>query len=204
MARRSPAAGSATEPENSRAAILQAAARTIARHGVRGLKVDEVAAVAGVSTPLLYYHFKSRAGLVKATLEAASVEAPSSALPEGPPEGTTGYETLEKALLAELGDAEQVRDNAVVWGEVAASAVFEEELREDVRLVVETWRDEVAEGIRAGLKDGSIRPGTDPVDAAELLTTLVDGLCTRWLSGTVEREGARKLLAAELRRRLRA
>jgi len=33
---------------------------------------------------------------------------------------------------------------------------------------------------------------------------LVDGLCTRWLSGTVERGRARELLAAELRRRLRA
>jgi AcrR family transcriptional regulator len=204
VARRSPAAGAATEPENSRGAILQAAAHTIARHGVRGLKVDEVAAAAGVSTPLLYYHFESRAGLVKATLGYASVEAPSSALPEGPPEGDTGYEALERALLAELDDSEQVRDNAVVWGEVAASAVFEDALRPDVKDAVETWHDEVAQGIRAGLADGSIRAGIDPAETAELVTTLVDGLCTRWLSGSITAERARELLAADLRHRLRA
>jgi len=158
VARRPPAAGAAIEPENSRAAILQAAARTIALHGVRGMKVDEVAAAAGVSTPLLYYHFSNRAGLVKATLEAASDEAPSSALPEGPPAGASGYEALERALLAELDDAEQVRDNAVVWGEVAASAVFEEELRPDVRRVVETWRDEVAHGTTVRSVRAPIRP----------------------------------------------
>lgn len=159
--------------------------------------------MAGVSTPLLYYHFESRAGLVKATLEYASVEAPSSALPEGPPEGETGYQALERALLAEIDDSEQVRDNAVVWGEVAASAVFEDALRSDVKEAVETWHDEVAQGVRAGLADGSITPGIDPVETAELLTTLVDGLCTRWLSGSITAERARGLLAAELRRRLR-
>ena len=61
-------------PEGRRAgrreAILDAAARLIARRGVRGLRVEEVATEAGVSPPLLYYHFESRAGLVRATLDA--------------------------------------------------------------------------------------------------------------------------------------
>jgi AcrR family transcriptional regulator len=190
------------EPENSRAAILQAAARIIARNGVRGMKVDEVAAEAGVSTPLLYYHFESRAGLVKATLARAETEAPSSALPGGPPKGATGYEALERALLAELDDAKSVRDNAVVWGEVAASAVFEKELREDVSKAFATWRDEVAEGIRAGLEDGSVDSAVDPDETAEVITALVDGLCTRWLSGSIPAARAREILAAELKQRL--
>ena len=38
-----------------REAILTAAARVIARSGVRGLRVEEVASEAGVSPPLLYY-----------------------------------------------------------------------------------------------------------------------------------------------------
>ncbi|MZE52785.1 TetR family transcriptional regulator, partial [Streptomyces sp. SID5770] len=40
--------------------ILEAAARVIARRGVRGLRVEELAAEAGVSTALIYYHFKDR------------------------------------------------------------------------------------------------------------------------------------------------
>ncbi len=191
-----------TAPADSRTAILQAAARTIASRGVRGLRVEEVAAEAGVSAPLLYYHFHSRSGLVKAALEAASEQAPSTALRGGTvPEGLSGYEALEAALLGELGDEAHVRHNAVVWGEVSASAVFDPELREDVARVTRTWRDEVAEGIRAGVADGSI-PELDAETTAEMLITLVDGLCARWLSGTIERGQARELLAAELRARL--
>ena len=189
-------------PNDSRTAILEAAARTIATHGVRGLRVEEVAADAGVSAPLLYYHFHSRSGLVKAALEAASEQAPSTALRGGEvPAGVSGYEALEAALLGELGDDAHVRHNAVVWGEVSASAVFDPDLREDVARVTRTWRDEVAEGIRAGIADGSIRE-LNAQETAEVLITLVDGFCARWLAGTIDRDLARDLLAAELRRTL--
>jgi AcrR family transcriptional regulator len=191
-------------PRDNRAAILEAAARTIARRGVRGLRVEDVAAEAGVSAPLLYYHFESRSGLVRAALEAASEQAPSSALRGKPEAGRTGFEALENALLAELDDDETIRDNAVVWGEVSASAVFEPELRDDVRRVTETWRAEVVEGIRAGIADGSIDPAVDPVDTAEILIALVDGLLTRWLARTMELSRARELLASDLRGRLLA
>ena len=201
---RDPAAQGATAQNDSRTAILAAAARTIATHGVRGLRVEEVAAEAGVSAPLLYYHFHSRSGLVKAALEAASEEAPSTALRGGSvPAGVSGYEALEAALLGELGDDPHVRHNAVVWGEVSASAVFDPDLRDDVARVTRTWRDEVAEGIRAGIADGSIKD-VDAQETAEVLITLVDGLCARWLAGTIERDNARELLTAELRKRLKA
>ena len=187
---------------DNRAAILEAAARTIARRGVRGLRVEDVAAEAGVSAPLLYYHFESRSGLVKAALEAASEQAPSTALRDGLPADRTGFEAVEEALLAELDDDPTIRDNAVVWGEVSASAVFEPELRGDVRRVTETWRAEVAAGITAGIADGSIDPGVEPGEAAELLITLVDGLLARWLAGTIELDRARELLSGDLRARL--
>jgi AcrR family transcriptional regulator len=186
-----------------REAILVAAARVISRSGVRGLRVEEVASEAGVSPPLLYYHFASRQGLIRAALERASDKAPSAAL-RAEPGGRTGYEAVEAALLDELDDDRSVRDNAIVWGEVSASAVFEPELREDVRRVTETWSATVADAIRRGVEDGSIRNGIDPDQAAEVLITLVDGLCTRWLAGAMERERARALLVATLRETLAA
>ena len=100
-----------------REAILTAAARVIARSGVRGLRVEEVASEAGVSPPLLYYHFASRQGLIRAALERASDKAPSAAL-RADSGAMSGYEAVEAALLAELDEARAVRDNAIVWGEV--------------------------------------------------------------------------------------
>jgi len=189
-------------PLDRREAILVAAARLIAREGVRGLRVEEVATQAGVSPPLLYYHFASRSGLIRAALEHASEQAPSAALRRAPT-GDDGFTAVQNALLAELDDERAVRDNAVVWGEVSASAVFEPALREDVRRVSAEWSETVAEAIRRGLEDGSIQLESDPADVAEILITLVDGLCTRWLSGAIERERARELLGDAIGRILR-
>lgn len=189
-------------PRERREAILVAAARVISRRGVRGLRVEQVASEAKVSPPLLYYHFASRSGLIRAALEHASEHAPSTALRRAPT-GADGFSAVETALLAELDDDRAVRDNAVVWGEVSASAVFEPSLREDVRRVADEWIATVAQGIRRGLDDGSIRAGTDPEEVAEILITLVDGLCTRWLAGAIARERARELLRAAIGEMLR-
>lgn len=190
----------AETPRDNREAILVAVASVIARRGIRGLRVEDVAAEAGVSAPLLYYHFGSRSGLVKAALEHASERAPSTALRK--PSKQSGYESVEAALLAELGDEPEVRANAVVWGEAGASAVFERDLRPDVKRVNNAWRANVAEAIGEGVKDGSIRDDVEPEEAAELLITLVDGLCTRWLGGTMSRDRARSLLGDALKQTL--
>jgi AcrR family transcriptional regulator len=190
------------ETPQRREAILVAAAHVIAKRGVRGLRVEEVASEAGVSPPLLYYHFASRSGLIRAALEHASEQAPSSAL-RREPTGKDGFEAVQTALLAELDDDRAVRENAVVWGEVSASAVFEPALREDVKKVSEEWCAAVASGIRRGCDDGSIRIDSDPDEVAQILITLVDGLCTRWLAGAIDRERARQLLSGAIDRMLR-
>lgn len=189
-------------PRERREAILVAAAHVIAKRGVRGLRVEEVASEAGVSPPLLYYHFASRSGLIRAALEHASEQAPSTAL-RREPTGKDGFEAVQTALLAELDDDRAVRENAVVWGEVSASAVFEPALREDVRRVSEEWSATVSAGIKRGCDDGSIRLDADPDEAAQVLITLVDGLCTRWLAGAIDRERARELLRGAIERMLR-
>jgi len=190
----------AEAPRDNREAILIAVASVIARRGIRGLRVEDVAAEAGVSAPLLYYHFGSRSGLVKAALEHASERAPSTALRT--PSKQSAYEAVEAALLAELGDEPDVRANAVVWGEASASAVFEQELRPDVKRVTEAWCANVAEAIGEGVKDGSIREDVEPDQAAEVLITLVDGLCSRWLGGTMTRDRACELLRGALKQTL--
>lgn len=191
-----------SSPGENRQAIVVAAARAIARSGVRGMRVEEVAASADVSPALLYYHFDSRAGLVRAALEYASDQGPSGGIATDSP-GATAYESLEAAFLGELDDDEAVREAAVVWGEVVASAVFDPELRDAVTKVTENWRANVAARIRAGIADGSIDPRVDPDTSADILISLVDGLCTRWLTGALSRQDARDLLSAALERSLR-
>ncbi len=168
--------------------ILQAAVGTIARNGVRGLRVEEVAAAAGASTGLIYYHFKDRAGLLAATLDHVNDRAErytTGALPEtGDPRVR-----LEQRLLLELQDVDEVRENSLAWGELRASAVFEPELRDRLAAASRLWVAEIAELVAAA---GACAKAED---VAERLTALVEGLSERWLSGTLTLVRARNLLA---------
>jgi TetR/AcrR family transcriptional regulator len=63
--------GTRGQPEESRAAILQAAAREFAEHGVDGARTDAIAREAQVNKALLYYYFKDKETLYSEVLDAA-------------------------------------------------------------------------------------------------------------------------------------
>ncbi len=63
--------GSRGKPEESRAAILQAAAHEFAAHGVAGARTDTIAREARVNKALLYYYFKDKETLYGAVLDDA-------------------------------------------------------------------------------------------------------------------------------------
>ena len=63
--------GSRGKPEESRAAILHAAAHEFAVHGVAGARTDAIAREARVNKALLYYYFKDKETLYGAVLDDA-------------------------------------------------------------------------------------------------------------------------------------
>jgi TetR/AcrR family transcriptional regulator len=63
--------GSRGRPEESRAAILQAAIQEFARDGVAGARTDAIARAARVNKALLYYYFKDKETLYGAALDYA-------------------------------------------------------------------------------------------------------------------------------------
>jgi TetR/AcrR family transcriptional regulator len=75
---RSPRMGSRGQPEKSRAAILQAAAKEFAEHGIAGARTDAIAREARVNKALLYYYFKDKETLYGAVLDHAFTGMKSS------------------------------------------------------------------------------------------------------------------------------
>src|SRR4051794_18908504 len=63
--------GSRGQPHESRTAILEAAAREFAEHGIAGARTDAIAREAGVNKALLYYYFKDKETLYGAVLDNA-------------------------------------------------------------------------------------------------------------------------------------
>src|SRR5277367_3441697 len=66
-----PRMGSRGQPEESRAAILQAAAEEFADHGIAGARTDAIAREARVNKALIYYYFKDKETLYSAVLDNA-------------------------------------------------------------------------------------------------------------------------------------
>ncbi|MBN6033879.1 TetR/AcrR family transcriptional regulator [Amycolatopsis sp. 195334CR] len=172
--------------------ILEAAVRVIAQDGVRGLRVEKLAAEAEVSTALIYYHFKDRAGVLRRALDHVNdraVRYTESALSADDPRTR-----LEQMLLLELQDTDEVRTNSTAWGELRASAVFSDDLRESLRDSTEAWSADTETLIREAQAVGRVSATINPADAAERLTALVEGLSERWLSGSITLPRARELL----------
>ncbi len=63
--------GTRGQPEESRSAILKAAASEFAEHGIAGARTDAIAREAGVNKALLYYYFEDKETLYGAVLDDA-------------------------------------------------------------------------------------------------------------------------------------
>jgi AcrR family transcriptional regulator len=176
-----------------RTQMLEAAVRVIAQDGVRGLRVEKLAAEAGVSTALIYYHFKDRAGILRAALEHVNHRAQTYT---SPPLSDDPRTRLEQMLLGELQDVDLVRETSVAWGELRASAAFHEELRPTLLTTTDAWNADVETLVRQA------NPDVDAAAAAERLTALVEGLSERWHSGSTTLDRARELLSGAIAREL--
>lgn len=177
-----------------RTQLLQATITVIARRGVRGMRVQEVAKDAGVSVTLLYHYFGSREGLLEAALEAVSDQAGRYAAQAA--EGATSARAeLVARLVGELRGTDEIQTNSAAWGELRWASVFDERLRPAVHKLTGEWVDEIAELVeRVRTEEGS--PGSlDAGAVAERLVALVEGLSGRWLTGAVEPEHLQELLA---------
>ena len=60
--------------EDAKQLILETAEALVARTGPQGLRLQDIAAEAGISHPLILHHFGSRAGLMRALTRKAAAE----------------------------------------------------------------------------------------------------------------------------------
>lgn len=179
-----------------RTRVLRSSLELIAENGVRGLRLEEVAERADVALSLIYYHFGNRIDLLRAVFRYANEQAASTEMFAAA--GQSAYDRLEAGMVGEFR-GRGARANAVVWNELTASAMFEPELRDEVVESTRSWIRGVEDTIRSGQADGSIRVDLDPADAAEIVASILEGLSTRWVSGSITASRARALLEQAIR-----
>jgi AcrR family transcriptional regulator len=170
-----------------RETILRAAAEVFGQAGYRAGKVSDVAARVGVTEPVIFQNFGSKAALFAAVLERAaadiqaslddlaagfgSVSALLAHVLTGPPHGRPGQAPADPAAQ----DAAAGHPGAgygALFADAAALAA-EPELSEPARTAVRAIAAHLADLIQRAQADGDLRPDADPEAAAWLLLSVL-------------------------------
>jgi AcrR family transcriptional regulator len=180
---------------DKRESILRASAQEIARHGIRGMRVADVAANAGVSTALLYYHFTDRTGLLDAALTFMTDRAYSYRSVLDTP-GDSAWQRLLNHVSQEFQDDPIVVETTKAWNELRASAVYEPELREPVAKATAAWREEIIESIELAKQSGEIDGAIDSESNSVVIVALMEGLSAQWMCGELSVDDTHAMLTA--------
>ncbi|HUK69364.1 MAG TPA: helix-turn-helix domain-containing protein [Streptosporangiaceae bacterium] len=170
-----------------RETILRAATEVFAEAGYRAGKVSDVAARVGVTEPVIFQNFGSKAALFAAVLERAAAEVRASlddlATGFGSASGLLAH-VLTPSAHGRSGQAttdpgarhEGTEHAGAAYGVLFAGATAlaaEPELTEPARKAFRAIAAHLADLIQRARADGSVRPDTDPEAAAWLLLSVL-------------------------------
>jgi AcrR family transcriptional regulator len=158
--------------EQRRESILDAATEVFAAAGYRAAKVSDVAARIGVSEPVIFQNFGSKEALHAAVLNrvahATQAELQALAGQHGP-----APDLLAHALSpSPIGGAHGRGSHRVLFAD-AATLLADPGPTEPARSAARTLAGHLADLLRRGQADGTIRPDADPEAAAWLLLSVL-------------------------------
>ena len=175
-----------------RETILRAATEVFAEAGYRAAKVSDVAARVGVTEPVIFQNFGSKAALFAAVVQRAAAEVSASlddlaadfdsasglvahvltGVVHGPPGPAAAGPGVRHA-----GAGHAAAAYGVLFAD-AATLAAEPELAGPARDAIRAVAAHLADLVRRAQADGGIRPDADPDAAAWLLLSV---LSARWL-----------------------
>ena len=163
-------------PDERRAAIVAAARAVMARRGIAGTTVRDVAAELGTSSGLIHHYYASMDDLLAEAFEQAA-RADLVEVLEGLSQGRDAVEKL--AMFFDTYDR-GMRDGSgdfgmQIWLDAWAEAARRPALRRTSRRLNEEWQSALARIIREGIDDGQMTCD-EPDASAWRVLSLLDGL----------------------------
>lgn len=183
--------------------IVRATWQLIARQGIRGTTMREIAREAGFANGALTPYFANKDAILTAAFR--HVFAASDARIERVTDGRRGIDALWRAVLEILPlDEERTLEARIVvpfWEEALASS----DQREVHASTSNSWREKLRQHLAEAREDGELDPGTDPTEAADALYVFSMGTQTLALLEPEHYSPERlERLTAEVIERLRA
>lgn len=152
--------------EERRRQIIDVTLDLVAEHGVRGTTLARIASAVGVTTPALYAHFENRKDIL---LEALEVLFEKRTLPHRQPAQGTAIERLKQIGYRHTDQLASLDDRSVFALFEFIAAPPEEGLRETLGLKHLILVDEIADVVRQGQTEGTIRAEVDPEQTAWMI-----------------------------------
>jgi AcrR family transcriptional regulator len=160
-----------------RTMILRAAAGLFAEHGYAATRLDDVAAAAGVTKPIVYRHFESKKALYLALLAKHESDLPTFLERVGGELGDLPPEEVVRTVLAHWLD--YVRENSHAWLMLFRDSSGDAEIQL-ARLQVSARAREVMAALVAA-QAGDRLPAAQIEPTAELLRSGLAGLALWWI-----------------------
>jgi AcrR family transcriptional regulator len=150
--------------------LAAAAARVIARAGLTGANLRDVAAEAGMTTGALTHYFSDKRELLIFTLRASLGRRAKVSLTDD------AHDALRSILEGALPVDDDSRLHWVVSVAFCAQAAGDDDLAVVQRDFYRDYRARVVARLEAALADGFLRFDGDPAAEADRLIALVDGI----------------------------
>lgn len=158
-------------PDETKAALVAAAARLFLRDGLDVPSLDAICEEAGKTRGAFYVHFKSREDLVAAVVELALTELldrivrPDQDLP-----------AIVRSFVAALSAGALPLSPEVRFSQVLEASVRSPELRVRFLAMLLIAKGRVADAIERSIASGSVDDARDPHAVAEMLLAIVLGV----------------------------
>lgn len=158
--------------DERRALLAQAALRVVRRAGVEGTTIRSIAAEAGWSRGVIEHYFDNRDDLLAFCYRHALASVfPTVGDLSGDP-----LDRLVASLLTWLPTDEDGRTDNVIWLDFVGRVRGNEHLRATLAEIDAEWVAATAERFTEVAADPAHRLTVEPVEAARLMSAVVDGL----------------------------
>lgn len=162
--------------EQTERKVIAAATALIAEHGSRALTLAAVGEAAGYSRGIVSHHFGSRENLLRAVMrdaQAFNLPAP------GESAGVWLADTVRAYLENVANQRPAARAFLMMWGEAIATdpVLMPLYAEQDAR-----FRRRLADKVREGIRDGSVRADAEPEAMAVFLLGLLRGIALQLIS----------------------
>jgi AcrR family transcriptional regulator len=156
-----------------RAELGSAVWSVVAKQGLEGVTIREVARESGWSTGVVSHYFRDKEDLMQYAFDLSIERSVARLLQRAadmPP-----LETIRIILLDSLAITDEQRLENCMWGAFVGRAFTNPDMSDQIRGLYGRWQERLVRLIRQGQEDGSIRRDVNAGQWSRLAMAIVDG-----------------------------